>query len=95
MEAVHVTPDNPAIPEFEEGEKIKVSERATPMEVEELRDSKFDDAGPELVAENHHGRYLIREEEDGSLTFKVQVSSYWGSSWSKEATDVEVTRIGE
>lgn len=76
---------------IEEGDEIRVSERATPMEVQDVRESEFERAKLELVAENHHGRYLIREQSDGSLTFKVSDSNYWGSTWSKEATDVEVT----
>lgn len=77
---------------IEEGDKIRVSERATPMEVQEVRESEFERPKLELVLENRYGRYLIREQSDGSLTFKVSDSNYWGPTWSKEATDVEVTR---
>lgn len=53
-----------------EGDEISVSARDTPMEVTSVDEH---DIGPPVTveAENHHGRYRLRQHSDGSISLRA------------------------
>lgn len=54
---------------LEEGDEITVSERDTPMEVLEVSEGEL--TGVTVTAQNHHGRYNLREHADGSISLRA------------------------
>jgi hypothetical protein len=56
--------------EFDIGEQLEVSERATPMTVTDKKDAPTG-GGIIIRAENRHGRYRLRSHGDGSISFRA------------------------
>jgi hypothetical protein len=83
----------PHLSRFSEGDSIEVSCRKTSMEVLEAEPTpKWEGRVYKVIAENRYGRYQVTEDEDGSFTFYVSSSNYWGNTWSPEESDITVSR---